>query len=306
MPKKNVIAIFCADIHLSHNAPRFRQDEANWYEAMLRPLEELKKLQHLYECPIICAGDIFDKWNPPAELINFAIKNLPKEMYCIPGQHDLPYHNMSDIERTSYWTLVEANAINHIDVITNPKDSNLLLYPFPWGRVLKPLKNKIGNSDAIHIAVCHKYIWIKGKSYPTANKDFLLSKIHKRLHGFDYAVFGDNHKAFIKFMSLAPDVVNCGSLMRRASDDEPPCVWTLHEKGSVKRYDLNTDGEIYCLDNDEDGSNSPDDKEIQKLIDGIEGFQKLTKDFRNSVNIWMQENDIPNEIKKVVKQALDS
>ena len=54
---------------------------------MQRSLEQIRDLQKEFDCPVICAGDIFDKWNSPPELINFAYDNLP-EIYAIPGQHD--------------------------------------------------------------------------------------------------------------------------------------------------------------------------------------------------------------------------
>ena len=102
---ENIIAIFAADLHLSLKAPIWRSTEQDWFEAMLRPLVELRTLATLHNCPIVYAGDIFDKWNSPPELINFAIEHLPKG-HAIPGQHDLPLHNYEDIRKSAYWTLV--------------------------------------------------------------------------------------------------------------------------------------------------------------------------------------------------------
>ena len=61
--KEKVIAILTADIHLSHKPPVWRSNEPDWYAAMRRPLYELQDLQQKYECPILAAGDMCNKWN---------------------------------------------------------------------------------------------------------------------------------------------------------------------------------------------------------------------------------------------------
>jgi len=90
--KAKVLAILMADIHLSLKAPIWRSAEPDWLDAQARPLKEVKLLQDKYKCPVICAGDIFDRsrktadgWNAPAELINYAIEYLPDDMYAIPA-----------------------------------------------------------------------------------------------------------------------------------------------------------------------------------------------------------------------------
>lgn len=105
MKKKTctVIAVLCSDIHLCHTCPPARSNEPNWYDAMARTLDELAGIASHYYVPILCAGDVFDRWNSPPELINFAIKHLPP-MHCIPGQHDLPNHSLEDIRRSAYST----------------------------------------------------------------------------------------------------------------------------------------------------------------------------------------------------------
>ena len=56
-----VLAIFLADIHLSLKAPLWRSAEPDWLGAQVRTLEEVRELHELHKCPVICAGDIFDR-----------------------------------------------------------------------------------------------------------------------------------------------------------------------------------------------------------------------------------------------------
>ena len=55
----DIAAILVADIHLSHSPPVARSAEENWYEAMARPLNQLRNLAEKWRAPVICAGDVF-------------------------------------------------------------------------------------------------------------------------------------------------------------------------------------------------------------------------------------------------------
>ncbi len=137
--KTRTIAIAVADLHLSLNPPLARAAEPNWLDAMSRPLKELRELAEKLNVPILCSGDVLDRWNSSAELINFAIEHLPW-MHAIPGQHDLPLHSLVDIHKSAYWTLVKAGNIWHI----NGKQQDVAGFlgtvsAFPWGVPVEPL-----------------------------------------------------------------------------------------------------------------------------------------------------------------------
>ncbi len=197
---KEVAAIVCSDIHLQHRPPIARSNEPDWYEAMARPLLEISTLCRIYSVPLIIAGDVCNRWDSPPELINFAIKMLPKEVYAVPGQHDLPNHRYDRIKKSAYWTLVEAGSITNLeeDKPYYIKERNIVLYGFPWNAVLKPRSNAARDGGtAIHIAVVHKYIWIKGHSFPGARREDRAKTIIGELDGYDAIVAGDNHSGFL-------------------------------------------------------------------------------------------------------------
>ena len=110
----DVIAVLCSDIHLSLKCPVARSAEPNWLEATKRSLDELRSVAEEHNAHVVVAGDIFDRWNSPPEIINFAIENLPN-CYAIPGQHDLPNHRYEEIERSAYYTLIKAGIIENLN-----------------------------------------------------------------------------------------------------------------------------------------------------------------------------------------------
>lgn len=232
---KEVLAILCGDLHLSHAVPPCRSDEPHWYDTMAKALAGLRGLETVHSAPIICSGDVFDRWQSCAELINFAIEWLP-QMYAIPGQHDLPNHNYGEINRSAYQTLEKAGVITSLipGTRTAIRDYDRCFYVtgFPWGFDVKPLET---HTDAIHLAVIHAYCWQKGATYPGAPDSGHIGNFKKQLEGYDAAVFGDNHKGF-----LAGNVLNCGGFMRRTSDQEDyePQVGLLYDDGTIGVHKL--------------------------------------------------------------------
>ncbi len=307
--RKEAIAVLCSDIHLSHKCPVARSPE-DWYEAQGRALEQLATVSYdSGGIPIICAGDVFDKWNSPPELINWALDNLP-EMYAIPGQHDLPHHNLEDIEKSAYWTLVKSGKIINIhdfEIIELKKrkktDGHLWLYGYPWGRDLQPLGECDGRRE-VTLAVVHKYVWKKGKSYPGAKKEDKINNfISTKLEGYDAAIFGDNHKSFL---IDGWNVLNCGTLMRRKADefDYEPHVGVLFRDGHIERVKLDTSEDKFI-----DVGQAVE--LVERALDMTQFIQELAAlgqgslDFIDAVKRFLDENNIDLPVRKLVTEAID-
>ena len=301
----DVIAIFCADLHLSHTPPLARSGEPDWYAAMKRPLDELRDLAEEHHAPIICAGDIFEKWNSPPELINFAIKHLP-EMYTIPGQHDLPHHRLEDIERSAYWTLVEAGTIREIvpHTFTVIDADKLILRGFPWG--VEAAKRYQGLSDRtpLYVAVIHQYVGMPGSMYPGAPQTASVSSpaLQDKLEGYGVAVFGDNHIGFGSYVGgcLA---YNCGTLMRRKSDEinYKPGVGLLHENGTVKTHYLDTSEDVI------EAVEKPTDDEldISEFVEELNGLGGDFLEFADAVERYVKSHGIKQCVNEVIQRVME-
>lgn len=303
--RPKVAAIFCADLHWSHMPPIFRSNEPDWYKAMLRPIKELTELQKKYMCPIFCAGDIVDKWNSPPELINFLIDNLV-HMYTIAGQHDLPEHDIKQIERSAYWTLARSGRITHIntpvDLDIPVQDKEAFVFPFHYGESIQPPKKK----DIFNIAMIHEYCWIPGHSYKSAPEEsnILSTNSKSRFEGWDLVVSGDNHSGFMSNLNGVL-FVNCGSFMCRHSIDvHVPKVWLLYSDGSVQQH---------CMDQTKDCI-LPTQEVFEKLesLDADELIKELIHlgvcavDFSMAVEHHLSKHkDISKGITKILRKAME-
>jgi len=308
--KNQPLAILIADLHLCHTPPSARSVESDWYGVMGRTLDELRELVDYYgKPPVICAGDIFDKWNSSPQLINFAINYLPR-MYAIPGQHDLPLHNYDDLEKSAYQTLVEAGKIVNLppgepctlNSTEGPSKRGLAIVGFPYGFEIKKFT---GDADgALKVAVIHSYIWARACSYPGAPKEQRVGGYKKQLNGYDVAVFGDNHHCF-ESKAGGCLVWNCGTLMRRKMDEKhlTPSVGVLYEDGSVEVKLISTSSEDKFADPIED---LPETSiEMREFLQELSSLEKDSWDFAEAVKRYMEGNRLGSDTKKVLLEALE-
>lgn len=294
-----VVAVLCADIHLSHHPPVARAGEKNWFGAMRHALRQVSALAERYRCPVVCAGDVFDRHNPAPELINFAIVNLPV-MYAVPGQHDLPFHNYEDLRKSAYWTLVEAGEIINLEPNNSAETvTGVRLHGFPFGCKPTRLENRCGL--LIEVAVVHSYFWSKHTGYIGAPKANHYSNQLGHFREFDVVISGDNHIPFSRRMDDTL-LFNCGSLMRRTADqaNHRPSVGLLKSDGSVERHYLDMRGESFDATAHSDNHSS----DFSALVAELEELGESGVDFPMAIRRALEGQ--PQEIKQAVLEAMES
>jgi len=304
------VVLTVSDLHLSHRPPLARMAEPDWYDVMKRHLLEIESVAEKHKIPVVYAGDIFHKYNPPPRLIAFALKYLPSG-WAIPGQHDLPHHVYENMDRTAYGCLVEAGVIKNIhpdryaylevpnkDVLS--PDSLVRLVGFPWGTEFIPLDRE-DRDGYTSIAIVHKYIWTKGKGYKGASEDALIGKYRKTCKTYNAVVFGDNHKGFL----VGKHVVNNGTMMRRNSDEigYDPCYSLIHDNGEIAR------AEFKCCDEDVFTDVNEGVALVERALDMTEFIGELGQlgtdalDFFEALKRFCDAEGISDEVRSRVMDA---
>lgn len=137
---KTADAILCADLHLRSKRPVGRNDD--FRSSMIAKLMEIDQLQKTHACPVLCAGDIFDRWKATPDLLTIAERFLPDNMIAIPGQHDLPTHSF---DRFSESALFHLYFCGHLEIplpdYTGPmlhqgRHTEFFVRGFPFGEDL--------------------------------------------------------------------------------------------------------------------------------------------------------------------------
>lgn len=223
--RKNAVALLCSDLHLRTAVPSSRI-ERSWYPEMERHLDAIATMAG--DLPIICAGDVFDRWNPPSELVSWALDCLP-QMFAIPGQHDLNGHDYDRRMEGAYGVLVKAGII--IDLPAERwcnvsfESHEINIWANPWGRYLLPKQKP---AKGICLQVIHKYVYDTPiHAYKDAPTDGLQLSTPKNI---DAVLSGDNHITWFRNNWFNP-----GSLMQLKSDQKNHCptLGYLHADGSI-------------------------------------------------------------------------
>lgn len=295
-----VVAISCSDLHLSSKAPVARPQE-NWMECQVLQLQELSTLVDSYHVPLILAGDIFDRSSMNAEIVNLAIKYL-HSCYAIPGQHCLPYHNLENIKKSSFWTLVEAGIATYLEP-NNPlqieSSTPLILYGFPYGVKVTPLLTPC--NLAIDIAVIHSYIWMKDKGHVNADPNTNLGGWRDKLQGYDFALMGDNHTPFDATVGNCC-TVNHGAFYRRHKDEvsHRPSVALLFGDLHVERYYLDVSNDKWV----EESSLPTFSLDAGNFLQELEDLREEELDFREVVLSALEYRKVRSEVRDHILTAM--
>lgn len=299
-----VVALALSDVHLSLNPPLARCEESDWLKAMAKVWQRVKVLAK--ECgnvPILCAGDLFDKPYASPELINWCLDTLPI-LYAIPGNHDLPGHRPDQEHRSAYGCLVRAGRI--VQLGSSPTlAGSLALYGKPFGgKTPKKVPHHCDALGLLHVLLTHEYLWIPGHSYTGAPKESRLGKRAKRLSRFDVVVVGDNHKGFLRILQDGTRVVNCGTLMRRKSDEAlyRPRVWKIMRTGKVRPHYLPLRKEVItALVNQEEEDRS----EVEGFIEGLSLLEPSSLSFREMVERVMRKRKTAANVREAITEAMN-
>jgi len=292
-----IIAIAISDLHLSLMAPACRADK-DWLAVQAHYLQQVKDIAE--DLPVLCSGDIFDRWNPPPELIHFALVHLPDGMISVPGQHDLPNHRIDQVNRSGYGVLMEAEKIRDVSRQKTGNMGGFIIHGFGWGQEITP---PIELSSLLHIALIHRYCWEGEKRYLGAPIESEASTFKKELRGYQIAIFGDNHFSFVTRAGEC-NILNPGGFIRRKSDEinREPCVGIVYDNGTVKRRRLDTTIDTFHEETKERGETPLD---MRAFIKGLEGLGEHGLDFREAVKNHLRGDDIEEATKEIIWQMLD-
>lgn len=226
---RKAVAILSADWHLRTTTPCSRA-EKDWFAVMEARMNQIKELQSRLGGPhILVSGDLFDRHDPPSSLVTWCMEHLPKNVVCIPGQHDLLGHAYSRRTEGAYGALVKSGHISDLAVGGWAElDENTDMLALPWGHYGLP---ETKSDKPIRIIMLHKYVWATVKS------KYVGAEEHSRVTGLsglaEYASvvsIGDNHIAW-----KAGIFHNHGSLfcMTSAQKEHTHYVGIVYSDGST-------------------------------------------------------------------------
>lgn len=300
--------ILCADLHLREDTPICRKD--NYWEAQWRKVDWLKALKEEHKCPILCSGDVFDNWDISPKLAAQAIRHLPI-MTAIPGQHDLPNHNIELQEKSGIAVLEAADVVklyDYDDPIPN-YSSSIILFSFPFGSKLQEISSKAilhnklqMDGKAKYVALIHTLVLgPKDKNLPGAT----AKEIYKQMQGFNLIVCGDNHQSFV-IEEKGRLLVSPGSMMRMTADqiDHKPCVYLwFAETNTVEPVYYSIEDGVITREHIE--IKKEENKRINDFTQRLQSGKIQGISFEKNMEKYIQSNNVDKEVEQDIFEAIE-
>lgn len=292
-----VTAILVADLHIRDDVPECRTDD--FLMAQSNKMEFLSYMKKECDCPVLMAGDLFHKPRVSQYTEALAIRQLPG-MYGVPGQHDLPSHNLDNIFKSSIGVLSAANKIRLL--LDDPLviDYTFIVKGFPFGVPFSSLKTDYkGRKVAVIHKMIHKDQAIHSSIESTAGI-YLLKKSN-----YDLIVSGDNHLPFVVEYE-GRILVNCGSMMRTTADqiDYVPGLWLWYsEENTVERVDFPHEKGVVSRTHLE--RKEIKDQRMESFVKSVSKSYEIGLSFQDNLEHFFGENKTRQGIKDKIYEAME-
>jgi predicted phosphodiesterase len=291
-------AILTGDIHLRDDQPVCRTDE--YFAAQHRKIKWLRELQEKHDCPVFDAGDLFSRSKPSHFLLQWAIQELPERFHTIPGNHDLPSHNLELLDKSGLGVLRAAGAATvHLEPWHEAGVADV--YPFPWG--MEPVPAPRRRSSECRIAICHIMTYQGDSPWPGCQDPDALSLL-KRLTGYDLVLTGHNHKPFVVEHERRL-LVNPGSLMRSTSDqaDHKPRVYLWYaDDNHVEPVFVPIEEGVVSREHIEVVENR--DERIDAFVSRLSGDWEVSLSFERNLEEFFGKNRVRQGVKDLVWESV--
>ena len=303
-------AILTSDIHLREDTPVCRIDDV--LVTMGRKLAWLRELQQ--KCggvPILDAGDLFNLWKPSPGLLSFAIQNLPKPFYTVPGNHDIPQHSMDLFGKSGLNTLFVGGHLVVLDKAPWNMYKDFYVQATPWGGfpsfdILQELNNQT-KWNKLRVLLYHGLVY-DSLPWPGAEKEGDSgSGFLKKVPGFDLIVSGHYHRSLVAQQD-GRLLVNPGGIMRMTADDADRqlevYIWYA-EDNSVEAVPVPIEKGVVVADHLVQQKEK--DQRMEAFLSRMgSGDIELGLSFRENLTRYMVQNEIRKGVQDVVWGSMEN
>ena len=306
--------IITADIHLRDDTPRCRTDD--YWKAQSSKIRFIRDLQEKYRVPICDGGDLLDKWKSSPYLEGWSIDNLPEGIITVPGNHELPEHNINRLNKSSLNVLAKARKIQIIQTDNFLFKSNLMFCGFPFGTSLETIneiskkidymkKDKtIGGENYKFIAIIHILTYESQNLWPGLESIDGASLLRK-MKGFDLIITGHNHQPFtIKYGDQL--LVNPGSMMRMKADqiDHRPRVYLWYaDTNEVEPVYLPI--ELGVVSREHLEKQEKKNERMEAWVESLEGTLECCFDVVENVEKFFGLNNTRDPVRTLLRKAME-
>lgn len=293
-------AILTADLHLEESTPVSRTDD--YQAAQLRKLEFLQALRDRNGgCPILCAGDILNKWKSSPWLMTQAYLHLPSNLITIPGNHELPMHSMAEYQKSGLYLLEQILESFTVLKGQGVHRNGLDIYGIPFGCLdeFEPDTQPLKSPEYRKILLLHELVW-EERAPSWAGRYSARDILDKFGDYFDLIVSGDNHESFV-VEGESCLLVNPGSMMRIRADQadfRPRCFLYYAETNEAISVEFPIDEGVHNREHLD--RKKEHDERIAAYIERMRSNWKGGLSFKENLQAFFTANDTPKKVRELI------
>lgn len=290
--------IITADWHIRATRPRCRVD-SDWIETQRKALNWVAGIAEEMKCPVMVVGDVFHSNSDTSfECISMVQKLADRldELYVLAGNHDLPYHNSENLDKSAIGVLLRSDNIKRIKDYFENQDT-----------LIQCSASNFDEPDNANAEFVFKHILTipkedKADFIECETPESLLEKFPKAKWIFT----GDYHRNF-HYEKNGRHVVNSGCLLRQVSDfkDYQCGVYYVDTDENVAEFVPIIDREE-LIDDSYITKESEREARISDFADKLKNVKSVSFDFVENVRNLMDGNGFSEELKGVVEELLEA
>lgn len=307
-----MLILLIGDCHITGKIPAARLD--NLVEVQFKKWEEIVSIANYYDCPIISTGDIFNTAiiaNSILSIFGNILSELKHPLFFVWGNHDLLYHSIDMIDRTSLGMLKFNNPkIRHISEFN-------AIYNINWNYT--DWNQPTFNQDKSNFLLTHQAI-INSKMVGGVNSWILKDKefarnieIEKELQKYELIICGHWHKKY-RFTYKNTTVINPGPLTRRTIEDlDEPTIQLINLENKLKRViklkSVKPTEEVISNNHLEFGIHKvkTDVPFIKEFVDALKSkSSKLSSktNFLNNLMLILDSHTLPKKLEDILRELV--
>lgn len=296
--------IAIGDMHLRDDQPPCRTDD--FWKTQHEKVRMLHEIQIDNERiisypPILQPGDLFHKWNSSHYLVQWCMSELPEYIYTIPGNHDLPNHNMDLLSKSAYMVLCKSRKICMGSGTTGFYPFSVSFFPYGYIPPYSKFAGKSTNNDN-NIALIHAFVYKDKEPFPGCAapkaKQFL-----KQFKGFDVIISGDNHQQF-EYETENQLLINPGCFTRQRYDekDTVPCAYLVNaSQRKFEKIPLGAKNNVFQIPFEEDKKRK---KKINLFVEGLKDQKEIGLSFEDNLKAFIHKNKVPKNIQSKIQEIV--
>jgi len=301
--------VLTSDWHIRDDTPLCRTDD---YE-----IAQIKKLSYIDEymqsidaLMLLHAGDVCDKGRPVnSQMVESLILGYaPTKIYGVPGNHDLPYHKLNNLKKSSLNVLIKAKQFIYLSSETPTpiiQESNCILYGFPYGTEMVHLTEdelKRYTDACTCIAITHQLVFEKSIPYGV-KKGVLAIDLLKQFSEYKIILTGDNHQSFV-VEHEGRYLVNPGSLLRMDADqvDHKPSLY-VWDGETIKREFIPIEEGVVSREHIE--VKQERDGRIDAYVERMNADYEVGLSFEKNIDTHLLKNKVRQNVEDKIREAIE-